>query len=907
MTTHSAPSTPGECDAAGDGHIVSGGKKYRVVVETGADFSSNVGDEAYFAAMVDLFRERLGDHIDIVKFANEPETVMKRYNIGAIYSGHGLKRRLAALWPTIRAIAAADVYVWGGGQMPLDSHGVLSVLYRFHRPLLAKLLGTPVMGYATGAGPLDMPHSRFIVRHCMKAFDVITVRDHCSVELLREIGVRKPIHETIDSAVVLDPAPAARVEQILRVENVPLDRPLVGVAPWGPAFKKLKSIVPVIFRKKHFSREDKLRFEEHCEIMASALDSFIERHGVSVIFVAMDPSQAHGFDDKVAELTRQKMKHSDRTHLLLGSRYHPKEIKGVFGRCEIVAGSRLHGLIMATGEMVPTVGICFAEKTRDFARLTGQEKTYVDAGNLARSGKLTAALDRCWHEREDRRRKLRGLVGQFKKEARINAERLAGLMGARPHPGTPNSRGKAVVIGTAASADHRCDEASGLNINEVVEQNLCTFCGTCYGVCPRSNITIEREWDDQPRPVVADESQCTGCGLCLQVCPGHKTDFGAAREFVFKRQPRNPLVGCVEKLLLTRSARRDSLHRATSGATVSEIIAHILEQGLVDGVAVTSMDYSARRPRPRTWIAQDPADVALLNGSVYMSAPVNTILQVIRKNKSADRIAMVGLGCHIQGLRAAQQQFAWARERVPLAIGLFCGHGVRPAGTWHILRRLGISPEDVTDLAYRAGPPPGWFKSTTRDGRRREMKMCDYSYALTCYGNSRCSMCVDPLCELADISVGDAWLPEMQRRGGWNLTIARTPAGAEIINELVGKGALLAEETTDERLIQGQRMQLYQRERGAWARMIWRRRMGKAVPAYTGLEAKPLRPSDMRRALTILAAQWIAQLRLTQSLMPWVVQLGGRILSLFPSRSKKDALIGRDEAYSKEFFHGRQY
>ena len=48
----------------------------RLVVETGDDFGRSVGDEAYFAAMVDLFRERFGPDVEITKFASRPSLVL---------------------------------------------------------------------------------------------------------------------------------------------------------------------------------------------------------------------------------------------------------------------------------------------------------------------------------------------------------------------------------------------------------------------------------------------------------------------------------------------------------------------------------------------------------------------------------------------------------------------------------------------------------------------------------------------------------------------------------------------------------------------------------------------------------------------------------------------------------------
>jgi len=344
---------------------------------------------------------------------------------------------------------------------------------------------------------------------------------------------------------------------------------------------------------------------------------------------------------------------------------------------------------------------------------------------------------------------------------------------------------------------------------------------------------------------------------------------------------------------------------ATAGGTVSEVLRYLLDERVVDGVAVTRLDCSGGRPRPVTWIATDVADLERLHGSIYMTAPVNTILRTIRRADPNKRFAVVALGCHTEGLRAAQRRLTWVRKRIPLVIGLFCGHGVSPLGTQHLLRRLHVSPEHVREIAYRHGPMPGRFRVVTKHDRRVEMPMKEYGYMLSAYGNGRCWTCVDPLCELADMSIGDAWLPELRGRGDWNITIVRTAAGAAVIDTMIQSGRLRAEPTTPERVNQAQRMQLYLRERGAWARMQMLRRLGNWVPRYRGVAHQPLRRSDYVRALCILAGQKVGQNRIAQSIMPLLVGVAQRIMS---RRSKgKDALIGRDANFRETFFTGDEY
>jgi len=48
----------------------------------------------------------------------------------------------------------------------------------------------------------------------------------------------------------------------------------------------------------------------------------------------------------------------------------------------------------------------------------------------------------------------------------------------------------------------------------VVDETLCTGCGTCAEVCPTSCLAMGAQLPWLPRP-----ADCVSCGLCAEVCP----------------------------------------------------------------------------------------------------------------------------------------------------------------------------------------------------------------------------------------------------------------------------------------------------------------------------------------------------------------------------------------------------
>jgi polysaccharide pyruvyl transferase WcaK-like protein len=409
-----------------------GGKPQKVVVETGSDFAANKGDESYFAAMVDLFAEHLPG-VEIVKFDGRPEMIQDRYGVRAIYSGGSPWRRLKSLPAALKAIATCDAYAFGGGQLILDEHGFISVPYRMHRPMLARLFRKPVMCYAVGAGPLTGRLTRWLAKVCLKRFTLLTLRDRTSVELIRDIGVRdKEIVQTVDAAVALESVGRERAEQLLAAEGVRTERPILTYLAFGPAYRCGKSAVPLIFRRNRAARdaEGQQKYDRHVGILGTALRRMADEAGAFVLLVGPDPSESHGGDLAMARDVRQAMGETEHAHVVEGD-YAPKELKAILGLAELAIGSRMHGLILSSGEDVPPVGICFNDKTRSWAEIIDQPDHFIDEDKITDTEQLYGLFRSAWDQRETLREQVAARRQELCEEVVENVRRLGKLLESR--------------------------------------------------------------------------------------------------------------------------------------------------------------------------------------------------------------------------------------------------------------------------------------------------------------------------------------------------------------------------------------------------------------------------------------------------------------------------------------------
>ena len=111
---------------------------------------------------------------------------------------------------------------------------------------------------------------------------------------------------------------------------------------------------------------------------------------------------------------------------------------------------------------------------------------------------------------------------------------------------------------------------------------------------------------------------------------------------------------------------------------------------------------------PCPFIATTKEQILAASKSKYCPVPANLALRKILESKNNDRFAVVGLPCHIHGIRKAEIVNKALREKVVLHIGIVCEGGTfNFLGTEYRLKTMGITKRDVRKIDYRGKGWPG--------------------------------------------------------------------------------------------------------------------------------------------------------------------------------------------------------
>ena len=232
-----------------------------------------------------------------------------------------------------------------------------------------------------------------------------------------------------------------------------------------------------------------------------------------------------------------------------------------------------------------------------------------------------------------------------------------------------------------------------------------------------------------------------------------------------------------------------------------------LEEGLIDGAVVTKMS-EANPLEPEVFIARTKEEIVSAAKSKYCPVPANVALKEILDAEEGEKFAVVGLPCHIHGIRKAEQINKKLREKISLHVGIFCNHTPNFLGTERLLDKLKIKREDVKKLDYRGEGWPGKLLIELKTGSKKTIPSSYFSnivFGLSFFTPIRCTLCSELTCELSDISLGDAWLPELKNdKIGTSVIISRTNIGEKVIHSAVSKNRILLNEIGSNKVAQSQ-------------------------------------------------------------------------------------------------------
>ncbi len=368
---------------------------------------------------------------------------------------------------------------------------------------------------------------------------------------------------------------------------------------------------------------------------------------------------------------------------------------------------------------------------------------------------------------------------------------------------------------------------------EVIDPGNCTHCGACVGLHPELLDFEETARGPLPKTRRAlSAEQDASLALAWAVCPGRGIPYPELFSHLGREvTSTSRLLGPCRGLWIGHAAEEEVRRRGASGGVISRVLIHLLESRQVDGAVVLRQG----APEPELAapvIATTREEVLAAAQSVYAVTPVLTALPAMAAFPG--RLTFVGLPEQVTALRLLQAAGHPAARKVVFVAGPYVGTNMYRGAVRAFLRAQGV-PDTVaiTRLAWRAGEWPGHLRVETADGRVLTAQKFYYNYLIPFYVSRACQITPDFTNEATDLSVGDAWSPELEAAGGGHsVVVARSEAAVALLEEMERSGLLALQPISFERAATMHGHMLDFKKRGSFLRLDAQRRRGLPVPDF---------------------------------------------------------------------------
>lgn len=373
------------------------------------------------------------------------------------------------------------------------------------------------------------------------------------------------------------------------------------------------------------------------------------------------------------------------------------------------------------------------------------------------------------------------------------------------------------------------------SITNVVISGACVGCGACSVITNRQIpmvLNAHGSWQASPGRALPLARE-----VGSRVCPfadesPNETEISSE---LYRDLLLHPRVGRYLDAYAAQVNDESCLVGSSSGGLTSWLLSQLLERELIDGTIHVGADGVAGLFS--YVVSETRSAVVTRRKSVYYSTSMADALLTIRGN--GKRYALVGVPCFITAGRLLASNDEELNSQLRFFVGLVCGH-LKSASFADLLAwQLGIEPQDLAAVDFRVKNPnrnAGAYDfeavSTSGEVRRAQANaLLGSNWGHGLFQLDACNYCDDVFAETADITLGDAWLPEFVADWrGHNVVVTRHPLLARIVDEGVAAGAISRHPLGPDRVAESQAGNFRHRREGLKLRLYDDQKAGRWTP-----------------------------------------------------------------------------
>lgn len=371
-----------------------------------------------------------------------------------------------------------------------------------------------------------------------------------------------------------------------------------------------------------------------------------------------------------------------------------------------------------------------------------------------------------------------------------------------------------------------------MQIKDIVQNELCVGCGACV----RHSKAAKMEWNEDG--FLVPQLNTTFDEMAIKVCPFNiQPDDEVADEdklanlFFQKSQHIDEKIGRFENTYVGYA--NEYRETSSSGGIATYVFEFLLSRNIVNHLFIVKEIEGTYQYQWFDTVAQ----IREISKTRYIPVTLEKLFEEIDSKEG--KVAVSGVACFVKALRLKQHYYPEYKEKIPFIVGIICGGLKSRFFTDYLAQKSGIRGRyshqqyRIKDAQSTASDYSFGALDEQQQFHQIKMQTVGDMWGSGLFKSNACDFCTDVTTELADISLGDAWLHPYSKDGlGTSVIVTRSKLAEAIIQEGMEKRDLTFSRLEIDTFKASQAGSFKHRHSGLKYRINNKRKQGKIVPNY---------------------------------------------------------------------------
>lgn len=354
-----------------------------------------------------------------------------------------------------------------------------------------------------------------------------------------------------------------------------------------------------------------------------------------------------------------------------------------------------------------------------------------------------------------------------------------------------------------------------MNIEDIVKNRLCTGCGIC--ISEDESKTAKMDWNNEGFLVPVLSGKSTQEKM-IKVCPFYEKQKNedVLGEFFLKNEYTSYDENLGHYKNLYAGYSNDFRVTSSSGGLATYIFKELLDNNIVDYLFIVREidgEYCYQ-------LVNKDDDIRVLSKTRYTPVTLEKLFDHLEKIDG--KVAVSGVACFVKALRLKQYYNQSLKLKIPFIVGIICG-GLKSKYYTDFLAQSAGCHTEYSDAEYRVKNELSnaidykfsCVEKTSKKIHMVEMRSLGDMWGTGLFKSNACDFCDDVVTELADISLGDAWIQPYNNDGlGNSIIITRSKLATEIIENGINNKKLTLNSLNKSLVIKSQQGSFNHRHNG---------------------------------------------------------------------------------------------